>query len=937
MTKLIPIFFFIFLFFFPSMAQEVVNNVLPQDSCLKTGVLDNGMKYYIYPNNSSTGLANFYIIHDVGAIQENPSQYGMAHFLEHMAFNGTTNFEGNSMIKYLETKGLKMGVDINAKTGFDDTQYRICNVSTYDKGLIDTTLMAIADWSGGISLKSDAIDKEKAVVIEEIRMSKNTQHNNMMSEVNLIWQGSAYEGRTIAGEIEDIENLNPSSLRDFYKTWYRPDMQAIIVVGDVDVKEIEDKIKKSMGAIPPSEHKQAKTPSTIANYPSNYAKALIDESLPYSKISINMLVKSIDKSMNSTTAVYALGFVNDVVALIMKKRFADISSYMISPFRDVKFTRQRLTPYNDIISCDLMVDKEELRSALSLVAKELNKMHKFGITQSEMFEAMDMLTMHFNIDHHNLNIRSNNDIAEVLISNFLRNTPILDPNYQQELDKEMQADISPSFLDDCIEVFYPLTNCCIIVSTPDEKRYIESEKNILKYYNNGLNEFLEMPANPIRINLNRPLVSSSLKPISIACDTTDAMGNILWKLDNGARVVVAPMPQVKDKVYMLASRKGGLSSLTKEDLGSACVLKEMLNIPLFNNFTPNEYINVTRKDQTELLISLSLDKQLYIGECFSKELKTLLQKLNLNVNHKSMDNKYAFGVVSKGMSDAVKKNELRSDYNFDHQMNKDNPYSQALTTPSSESINSARFAKVKDLHSTLFDGVKDMTFIFAGDINIEELKSYVELYIATLPAGSYSCPQQEYSLTDLRKGKETIYSEELYSKARYGLILQSASSYDHTLKDIILLKLTNNLLKMQLNEVIREKQGAAYSIASEIKYDKQGKLRLLSIKLDTNESALDSVSLNTLAILKDLASGADISHEFASSKEALIKDYLNNKKSVASIINWINSYYSDNTNYMNDYLNTLESITEQDISILIKDMLSSGSIYELTQESKPKK
>lgn len=910
-------------------------SVLPQDKSVRIGTLDNGMKYYIYPNKIGGGLVDFYIIHDVGAMQEIPSQYGMAHFLEHMAFNGTTHFEKDSMVRYFESKGLKMGVDMNAKTGFEDTQYMICNVPTYNQAVIDTALLAISDWSGEISLKEEAVDKERPIIIEEIRRSKNTSHDNMMSEANFLWRGSDYEGRSVIGEIETISSFRVQELKDFYHTWYRPDMQAVVVVGDVDVDEIEAKIRKVMGEIPASESKKEKKSSEISSYSSNYAMALVDESSVNSKLSVNMLVKSVDKEINNTSAAYALSFVDNVIALIMTKRFYNISNYMNSPFLVATFGRHHFTLYNDIVSCDLIVKKDLMETAISLAAKELKKMHKFGVTENELSEALDLLTMRFDIEHRQIKNRSNSDIAQILISNFLRNTPILEPDYQLELDKNMMGNITPEFLNACISSLYPQSNCYIVTTTPNEKRAIVSEKNILKYYDKSLSEFLEMPAKPMQINFNRPLVAKDIKPVSIAVDTTDTMGNIRWELANGARVIVRPMAQANGLVRMYASRKGGLLSLRENEVGSASVLNEMINIPIFDNITPYVYSSAVRKKIVDVKLKLSLDCHEYIGECLSKDTETLFHILNLNINHKNMDNRYAFGVVSKGLEEVVRKSELNSEYRFERAMSGGDIYVNAISTPSLSTVNNARFSDVKNIYNSYFNGVKGVTFVFAGDVDTEELRGYVETYIATLPEGDYSEVQNKYKYPANRKSLETINSNEMHSKARYGLIIEDTTSCDYNIREMIVLRLAEFVIDMQNNKVLREELGATYGCYTQVGYNQGRGVRWIRVNLETNIEALDNVSLNAKRVVKDLADGVDFSHKFASGKEALINEYKSrlNNTNIEGWMSWIDYYYRCDVDYLNDFMPTINTVTAKEVQQAIKDILNSGRSYELIQKS----
>lgn len=217
---------------------------IPADPELRTGKLDNGMTYYIRHNEKPKNQADFYILHDVGAIQEEDSQQGLAHFLEHMAFNGTKNLPGKQMIEYLETVGVKFGYNLNAGTTWDYTCYNISDVPTLRQGVIDSALLVLHDWSHFIALRPEEIDSERGVIMEELRTRDGASWRSTMSMLQALGKGTLYEHRNLIGYLDGLKNFHHDELEKFYTSWYRPDYQAVIVVGDVDVDAIEQKSRR---------------------------------------------------------------------------------------------------------------------------------------------------------------------------------------------------------------------------------------------------------------------------------------------------------------------------------------------------------------------------------------------------------------------------------------------------------------------------------------------------------------------------------------------------------------------------------------------------------------------------------------------------------------------------------------------------------------------
>ena len=231
-------------------AQQIP--VIPADKAVRVGTLPNGMKYYLRHNDKQKNLADFYISHDVGAIQEEDDQQGLAHFLEHMAFNGTKNLPGKMLIEYLETVGVKFGTNLNAGTSWDYTQYLLKDVPTIRPGIVDTAMLILHDWSHFIALQPKEIDAERGVIMEELRMRDGASWRGTIKMLQALGKGTRYEHRNLIGHLDGLKSFSHTSLENFYKKWYRPELQAVVIVGDINVDEIEAKLQKLMADIPAS-------------------------------------------------------------------------------------------------------------------------------------------------------------------------------------------------------------------------------------------------------------------------------------------------------------------------------------------------------------------------------------------------------------------------------------------------------------------------------------------------------------------------------------------------------------------------------------------------------------------------------------------------------------------------------------------------------------
>ena len=237
---------------FQTATAQMQNPVIPDDAAVRKGKLANGLNYYIRHNDKQKNLADFYIVHDVGAIQEDDSQQGLAHFLEHMAFNGTKNLPGKMLIEYLEKVGVKFGANLNANTSWDVTKYLMRDVPTIREGIVDSALLVLHDWSNFIALEPKEIDSERGVIMEELRTRDGASWRAMIKTIKAVAKGTKYENRNLIGYLDGLKSFDHSAIERFYHTWYRPEYQAVVVVGDIDVDKVENKLKALMADIPAS-------------------------------------------------------------------------------------------------------------------------------------------------------------------------------------------------------------------------------------------------------------------------------------------------------------------------------------------------------------------------------------------------------------------------------------------------------------------------------------------------------------------------------------------------------------------------------------------------------------------------------------------------------------------------------------------------------------
>ena len=320
-------------FVMPAVAQEnPMAQPLPIDAEVRYGVLDNGLTYYIRHNETPKNRAEFHIAQKVGSVLEEENQRGLAHFLEHMAFNGTGNFPGKNMLNYLEQNGIKFGVDINAYTGLDETVYRVSNVPTTNAGLMDSCLLILHDWACDILLQDAEIDSERGVIHEEWRTRNNAQWRIMEKIIPVMFEGSQYANRLPIGTMEVVMNFPYQDLRDYYNKWYRPDNQAIIVVGDFDVNAMEARIKELFSHIEMPENAAERIYHEVPNNVEPIYVVGSDVEATSTDVDIYFKHDPLPREYRGTMIGVVQDYIASMASLMLRNRFAEISNKPNAPF-----------------------------------------------------------------------------------------------------------------------------------------------------------------------------------------------------------------------------------------------------------------------------------------------------------------------------------------------------------------------------------------------------------------------------------------------------------------------------------------------------------------------------------------------------------------------------------------------------------------------------
>ncbi len=925
------------LFLFATLALSVSNILaqgtieqLPFDTEVRMGVLDNGMTYIIRHNEKPKGQANFYIYHDVGAIQEDDDQQGLAHFLEHMAFNGTKNLPNKNIIERLEAIGCQFGRNLNASTSWDWTQYMILDCPVTEEN-IDLSLLILHDWSQFIALQPEEIDSERGVIMEELRTTDNAQRRAQNDMLKNLFKGTLYEHRNLIGYLDDLKSFDHIALRNFYEKWYRPEYQTIVVVGDVDIDQIEAKIKALMADIPSSSADAAQ--KEIISVPATEEPIIsifTDKELTKSSVLMFARRNAMPKEYKNTAIGITTEYINTFVTEMMNNRFQEIAQGVDAPLLDGGMMEGNIGICPTLEATMFSVTAHEGRTdeAFRAMYTEIERMRRYGFTADEFERAKQRILRRAERRYTNRNDVTNGEYAERYLDYCKSGSPILDADTEWQLAQMLINNLTVESLNQAYaQMAKPNENLVILVQSPHKEgvavpteeqiRAIQAEveaADIQPYEDNTVIE---------------PLIDPSLRLKGSKVKTTsenESLGFTEWTLKNGIKVVVRPSTLKADEVMVSAVAKGGRSMLGVDESMDADFLPMVMQQSGIGKFSAMELGKILSGKSAYAMVGVGEYEHSLNGGGSPKDIETILQLIYHNFTAPRLD---------PNDLDNLKKmyvpyfRNMESDPNyilgkrFTETLYRNNPRRQMTSADRIESLTIERMA---DIHSKLYSYADDFRFVIVGNIDLDILKPLVEKYIGSLPTSK----SVEYAVVDdgvrIAKGEVTTDFRTPMQQPKVSVRLTYSGNIENNAKSRLTLDLLSRALDSRYMVSIREEKGGTYGVQVRGSIDREPIEQYVTmIMFDTNEAMADELIAICDAELRKIAEDGPLADDIAKSKEFLQKNYANVLESNGGIMSAINLWYEEGYNYKEEYLGILESVSANDVKALAQKIVADNN------------
>ena len=806
--------------------QNPMLQPLPVDTAVRIGKLPNGLTYYIRHNEYPKGQADFYIAQNVGSILEEDNQRGLAHFLEHMCFNGTTNFPDNQLREWLESIGVKFGANLNAYTGVDETVYNINNVPVARESVQDSCLLILHDWANDLTLDPKEIDKERGVIHEEWRRSMQGQMRIIEKLLPIVYPTSKYGHRLPIGTMEVVDNFAPQALRDYYEKWYRPDQQAVVVVGDIDVDRIEGKIKEMFSSIEMPENAAERKYEPVPDHKGTIYAIGSD---PEQKTLIGQLMfisNPLPKEMKNTPMYYAQSYIEGMIGAMINNRLSEISSKPDAPFAGagVNFGGFFLSSkVKDALTASAVAKGNDIIEPLKAVYREVLRAQRGGFTQSEYERARNEYISSIERVYNNRNTRENGTFVSEYVGNFKDGDPIPGIEAEWPLIQQIAMSIPVQVINQTMSQAITPDNRVLMVLCPEAEGMTNpTEQQLADALASVDAESIEAFVDEVK---SEPLIPSD--PVAGTVTSTvnnEKWGTTEWTLSNGAKVIIKSTKFKEDEILFTAYANGGYADYSADYDNSLMFLPVAMQAYGLGSYTNTDLSKYTAGKQASLYISFSNYSRSMGGSATPKDLPTLMEMVYMGFKDIEFTED-EFAALQKAYSGILANQEKSPEYIFQKSLLStlyDSPRNQAIN---SSIIEKASRNQILEVAHAMTANAADWTFIFVGNVDPATLRPMVEKYIASLPGDEKTAVKEvkSYNPAFFMKGgdKTDTFSTPMSTPQTHVAIIEKGDM-EFTPKNSLLASIAGQILTNRLIKTVREDMGAVYSISASGQLDRTG-------------------------------------------------------------------------------------------------------------------
>ncbi len=789
-------------------AQPQLSQSIPVSEKITIGKLENGLTYYVRENSKPANRAELRLLVNVGSIDEDDDQRGLAHFIEHMCFNGTEKYPQNKIIDYMESIGMSFGPDVNAYTSFDRTVYKL-QVPTDDREKFESAVEILSQWAGYLTLDNTEIDKERGVITEEWRLRRGANARINDEQHPVLFSGSKYAERIPIGLPEVIERAPFERFRDFYEKWYRPDLMAVVAVGDFLTDDMLELIERYFGPIPVKSNLPEPGYFPIPKHREPAIKISIDPEARFTKESV---IFKYDVLPSESVEDYLLHIKRSMVNRIFSDRLYELTKSKDAPFTYASSNLYRYLEPVELMRISGYTDKDHALEGLERIFLEINRLKMWGITSTELSRMKNNYFKNLESKYIERDKTSNKRLVRELVENFLTGEPVPGIEWEYSFVKKHLDSITVDDLSRVIQELFTDENMVILISEPGERNTATvSEDDIRRL----ISEVPAMKPDPYIDDIpEAPLLETRPVPGRIVSENyIEDLDLTEWIFSNGARVVVKPTDFKNDEVVMRCFAPGGNSITAEEEYRSGALATSIVREAGLGSYSVTQFNKFMKDKHVMANPYIGLYYHGMNGRFAPEDIETFFQVFYLRWTDPVVDND-SFNRYMENRKIIVKNMRNSPDDVWGELVQKVNYSDHYTRMPWDETeLNKVDLNEAIRIYNERFANPANFTFIFVGALNLEEFRIYAETYIGGLPVNSRE-------ITESREIKYHFPLLPVRKKLEMGIEPKSRTKitfYHPVEKDfesLYYLKAASEILETRLRKLLREELGATYYVAS---------------------------------------------------------------------------------------------------------------------------
>ena len=915
---------------------------LPQDPTVRKGKLKNGMTYYIRHNAKEAGLADFYIAQRVGSILEEPRQRGLAHFLEHMAFNGTKNFPGKGkrlgIVPWCESIGVKFGANLNAYTSVDQTVYHIGSAPLKREGIIDSCLLVLHDWSHYLLLEDKEIDKERGVIHEEWRTRRAGRAVQRLMEQAMptVYKGTKYEDCMPIGSMDVVDHFAYQDLRDYYQKWYRPDLQAVIVVGDIDVDKMERKIKKLFSPIPMPKNAAQRIYYPVGDNEKMIVRIEKDKEQPIVLCNIYQKHDATPDSEKNTEQYLRDSYTDDLIRTMLNDRLVEQRQQAVPPFQSAtgRASQFFLSRTKDAFSLSISCKQDNILGGIIAAVAVSERARQHGFTQTELDRAKQLL---LNAAERRLNMKDdyrNSHYVNSCVDNFLEGEPLLSVEFKLENTRKLDREVTLAEVNAATRQLISDQNQVVVIYAPDNEKFdIPSEEQIEQVIL-ATQQQAYAPYTEEKEIISLTSHLSSLKPGTIVSEKPYRHGFTELTLSNGMKVYAKKTDYEADAITLRMQADGGTSVYGDDDIPNFALISSGVTEGGVGPYDAVTLRKLLTGKSVRVSPSVGTEGQSISGSASLKDAETMFQLAYLYFTQPRRDTAAFAGLMNRQHAFLGNRNASpKVDYNdsirailYGH-----HPRMQPVLQQTLEKVS---YDRILDIYKERFSDAANFKTVIIGNYDDAQLRQLLCRYLATLPATNKHEQTVQERIPRIVGGTavHTFRKQQATPLANVTIVLTADVPF--TPQSDLELDFLKRCLSIAYTDSVREEKGGTYGVSVDFGLDKNDRPDA-TLKISYNADPDRYAELNPI-IYRQLQNIADRGP--AASSMQKVKEYLIKQYDQVAITNDYWSYIiwhelDDDTDFDRDYCKMVSNMTAADVQRMAQRLLAAKRCIEVTMLS----